>query len=42
LGINRFADPREIADLVAYLCSSRASFINGSVIDIDGGQTKAL
>jgi NAD(P)-dependent dehydrogenase (short-subunit alcohol dehydrogenase family) len=42
LGINRFADPREIADLVVYLCSSRASFINGSVIDIDGGQTKAL
>ncbi|MET0567729.1 MAG: SDR family oxidoreductase [Hyphomicrobiaceae bacterium] len=42
LGINRFGDPREIADLVAYLCSSRAAFINGSVIDIDGGQTKAL
>jgi NAD(P)-dependent dehydrogenase (short-subunit alcohol dehydrogenase family) len=42
LGINRFADPREIADLVAYLCSTKAAFINGSVIDIDGGQTKAL
>jgi NAD(P)-dependent dehydrogenase (short-subunit alcohol dehydrogenase family) len=42
LGINRFGDPREIGDLVAYLCSSRAAFINGSVIDIDGGQTKAL
>jgi len=42
LGINRFGDPREIADLVVYLCSSRAAFMNGSVIDIDGGQTKAL
>jgi 3-oxoacyl-[acyl-carrier protein] reductase len=42
LGINRFGDPREIGDLVAYLCSPRAAFMNGSVIDIDGGQTKAL
>lgn len=42
LGINRFGDPREVADLVAYLCSPKAAFINGSVIDIDGGQTKAL
>lgn len=42
LGINRFGEPREIADLVAYLCSPKAAFINGSVIDIDGGQTKAL
>lgn len=42
LGINRFGDPREIGDLAAYLCSPRAAFMNGSVIDIDGGQTKAL
>ena len=42
LGINRFGDPREIGDLAAYLCSPRAAFMNGSVIDIDCGQTKAL
>lgn len=33
----RMANPNEIADLVCYLASDKASFINGQVIRIDGG-----
>ena len=35
----RVAEPAEIADTVLYLTSDSASFINGAVIAIDGGQT---
>jgi 3-oxoacyl-[acyl-carrier protein] reductase len=38
-GILRFGTPEEIADLVAFLCSDRASYIHGSTIEIDGGAT---
>ena len=38
----RLAGPEEIAELVNYLCSEKSSFINGSVITIDGGQNKSL
>ena len=39
---NRLGKPNEIANLVTYLCSEKSSFINGSVINIDGGQDKSL
>lgn len=39
---NRLGQPNEIANLVTYLCSEKSSFINGSVINIDGGQDKSL
>lgn len=42
IGINRFGEPEEIGTLAAFLCSARADFIHGSVIDMDGGQTLAL
>jgi len=35
--IGRMGTPEEIAGLVAYLCSSEASFITGSDVPIDGG-----
>ena len=38
----RLGKPSEIANLVAYLCSDKSTFINGSVINIDGGQNKSL
>ena len=34
----RLGEPRELADLVAFLASERAGFITGTTIQIDGGQ----
>jgi 3-oxoacyl-[acyl-carrier protein] reductase len=33
----RMAEPSEIGDLVSFLCSKEASYINGCDISIDGG-----
>jgi NAD(P)-dependent dehydrogenase (short-subunit alcohol dehydrogenase family) len=41
-GITRIGEPEEIAELVAYLVSPRGRFLQGSLIDIDGGQTKTI
>jgi 3-oxoacyl-[acyl-carrier protein] reductase len=37
--MNRFGRPNEIADAAIFLCSERSSFITGSVLVVDGGQT---
>ncbi|MDT8915290.1 SDR family oxidoreductase [Amycolatopsis sp. PS_44_ISF1] len=31
------AEPREVADLIAFLASDRAAYVNGTVVTIDGG-----
>jgi len=35
--VGRLGQPRDVADLVAFLCSEHASFITGAVVDINGG-----
>ena len=40
--MKRIGDPREFAAVVAFLCSERASYLTGSVIQIDGGAYRAL
>tara|TARA_B100000965_G_scaffold389304_1_gene394811 strand:- start:240 stop:992 length:753 start_codon:yes stop_codon:yes gene_type:complete len=40
--MKRFGKPEEVAELVSFLCSDKASFITGSCFVIDGGQTKTL
>jgi NAD(P)-dependent dehydrogenase (short-subunit alcohol dehydrogenase family) len=40
--LGRICTAQEVADLVVFLASSRASFINGAHVPIDGAQRKAL
>jgi NAD(P)-dependent dehydrogenase (short-subunit alcohol dehydrogenase family) len=37
LPFGRAIEPREIADLAAFACSPRGAYINGTVLDVDGG-----
>jgi len=37
--MGRYADPNELAEMVAFLASDRASYMTGSVILVDGGLT---
>jgi 3-oxoacyl-[acyl-carrier protein] reductase len=40
--VGRYGEPREYGDVVAFLASDRASFINGSVIRVDGGMIPSI
>ncbi len=40
--LKRLAKPEEIANLVVFLCSERASYITGTVMQVDGGFIKSL
>lgn len=42
LGVARFGEPEDIARMVAFLVSPAASYCQGSIVDVDGGQTRTL
>lgn len=40
--MNRLGGPEEIASLIVFLASSKASYLTGTTIQVDGGSTKAI
>lgn len=42
LKVGRIAEPREVTNVVLFLASDRAGFVNGASINIDGGQMKPV
>jgi len=42
LPFGRFGTPDEVGDVVAFLCSSRASWISGTSVVVDGCQSRAF
>ncbi len=40
--MNRFGCPEEVADVVLFIASKRASFITKACLIVDGGQTKSF
>lgn len=39
--VNHLGDPDEFGNIIAFLCSDRASFINGEAVMIDGGEARS-
>lgn len=42
LGVARLGTPEEVANVVAFLASDAASYMQGAIVDVDGGQTRTL
>jgi 3-oxoacyl-[acyl-carrier protein] reductase len=40
--MKRIGDPREFGDVVAFLASERASYMTGTVIQVDGGRIQSM
>jgi 3-oxoacyl-[acyl-carrier protein] reductase len=40
--LRRYGEPREFGDVVAFLCSERASYVSGTTIVVDGGKLQGV
>ena len=40
--LQRIATPQEVADVVVYLSSARASYVSGSILNVDGASSPAV
>ena len=40
--LGRFAEPQEIGDVVAFLCSERAGYVTGAAWSVDGGTVQTI
>jgi 3-oxoacyl-[acyl-carrier protein] reductase len=40
--LGRLGTPEEVAAVVAFLCSTQASLVNGANITVDGGQSRSF
>ena len=40
--VGRLGDPREFGDMVAFMASEKAAFLNGVALPFDGGALKSL
>ncbi|MDI6779481.1 MAG: SDR family oxidoreductase [Bacteroidota bacterium] len=40
--VGRYGKPEELANMIVFLASERASYITGTTISVDGGLVKGL
>lgn len=41
-GIWRYGTPEEVAQVVAFVCSPAGAYINGAILDVDGGASRGI
>jgi 3-oxoacyl-[acyl-carrier protein] reductase len=41
-GVARFGEPEEVAALVAFLAGAEAGYVQGAILDVDGGWIRAV